>query len=64
MIAKLSKEKVDYMLLIKKTQDLKLVRVNMSKNDFKKTYDGFTKFVLWGTLAVLAILVILAITLL
>ncbi len=36
----------------------------MSDNDFKKTYNGFTKFVLWGTLAVIAILVILAITLL
>ena len=36
----------------------------MSDNDFKKTYDGFTKFVLWGTIAVVAILVILAITLL
>jgi hypothetical protein len=36
----------------------------MSDNDFKKTFDGFTKFVLWGTIAVIAILVILAITLL
>ena len=36
----------------------------MSNNDFKKTYDGFTKFVLWGTVAVIAVLVILAITLL
>ncbi len=36
----------------------------MSMNDFKKTYDGFTKFVLWGTIAVIAVLVILAITLL
>ena len=36
----------------------------MSNNDYKKTYDGFTKFVLWGTVAVVAILVILAITLL
>ena len=36
----------------------------MSGNEFKKTYDGFTKFVLWGTVAVIAILVILAITLL
>ena len=36
----------------------------MGDNDFKKTYDGFTKFVLWGTIAVIAILVILAITLL
>ena len=36
----------------------------MSKNDYKKTYSGFTKFVLWGTFAVIAILVILAVTLL
>ena len=36
----------------------------MSEQDFKKTYDGFTKFVLWGTIAVIAILVILAATLL
>ena len=36
----------------------------MSGNNFKKTYDGFTKFVLWGTIAVIAILVILAFTLL
>ena len=36
----------------------------MSENNFKKHYDGFTKFVLWGTIAVIAILVILAITLL
>jgi hypothetical protein len=36
----------------------------MSDNDFKNTYNGFTKFVLWGTIVVIAILVILAITLL
>ena len=36
----------------------------MSDNDFKKTYNGFTKFVLWGTVAVITLLVILAITLL
>ena len=36
----------------------------MSNNDYKKTYEGFTKFVLWGTVAVVAILVILAIILL
>ncbi len=36
----------------------------MSDNDFKKTYNGFTKFVLWGTIAIIAILVILAFTLL
>ncbi len=36
----------------------------MSEQEFKKTYNGFTKFVLWGTIAVIAILVILAIALL
>ena len=35
----------------------------MSENDYKKTYNGFTKFVLWGTVAVISLLVILAITL-
>ena len=36
----------------------------MSENNFKKTYNGFTKFVLWGTILVIALLIILAITLL
>ena len=36
----------------------------MSENDYKKTYNGFTKLVLWGTAAVIVLLVILAITLL
>ena len=36
----------------------------MSEQDFKKSYNSFTKFVLWGTVAVIALLVILAITLL
>ncbi len=36
----------------------------MEEQDFKKTYNGFTKLVLWGTLAVILLLVILAITLL
>ena len=35
----------------------------MGEQDFKKTYNGFTKLVLWGTIAVIVILVILAITL-
>ena len=35
----------------------------MSNNDFKKTYDGFTKFVLWGTIAVIVVLILLAIAL-
>lgn len=36
----------------------------MSDQDYKDTWSGFTKFVLWGTLAVVVILIILAITLL
>ena len=36
----------------------------MSDNEFKKTYNSFTKLVLWGTIIVIAVLVILAITLL
>jgi len=36
----------------------------MSDQDYKGTWNGFTKFVLWGTVAIIAILVILALTLL
>ena len=36
----------------------------MSEQDHKNTWNIFTKFVLWGTIAVIAILVILALTLL
>ncbi len=36
----------------------------MSDKDYKETWVGFTKFVLWGTVAVILILVILALTLL
>ena len=36
----------------------------MSENDFKKTHNGFTKLVLWATIAVIVLLAILAITLL
>ena len=36
----------------------------MSNKDYKETWNGFTKFVLWGSVAVIAILVILAVTLL
>ena len=49
----------------KKIQDTKLVKVNsMSDQENKDTWKVFTKFVLWGTLAVIAVLVILALTVL
>ena len=36
----------------------------MDNDSHKKTWENFTKFVLWGTISVIAILVILAILLL
>ena len=36
----------------------------MSEQDHKQTWEVFTKFVLWGTIAVIAILAILGLTLL
>ena len=36
----------------------------MSEQDHKQNWEVFTKFVLWGTVAVIVILVILALTLL
>ena len=36
----------------------------MNEQDHKKTWNSFTKFVLWGTILVILILVILAVTLL
>jgi len=36
----------------------------MDDDENKKTYDGFTKFVLWGTIFIILILIILALTLL
>ena len=53
-----------YVINKKKSKIQSSARLSMSEQDFKKTYNGFTKFVLWGTLAVILILVILALTLL
>ena len=36
----------------------------MSDQDYRKTWNGFTKFVLWGTLGVIFVLVVLALILL
>ena len=36
----------------------------MDDNDHNKTWNNFTKFVLWGTVAVIVILVLMAIFLL
>ena len=36
----------------------------MDNKDYKNTWNNFTKFVLWGTVLVIVLLVILALTLL
>ena len=47
------------MLLIKQIQNLKLDRNNFMDNEsHKNTWNNFTKFVLWGTVAVIGVLVL------
>ena len=53
------------MLLIKQTLNLKQDKNNFMDNEsHKNTWNNFTKFVLWGTIAVIAVLVLMAIFLL
>ena len=53
------------MLLTKQTQNLKQDRNNFMDNEnHKNTWNNFTKFVLWGTVAVITVLVLMAIFLL
>ena len=53
------------MSLIKLTQNSKQDRNNFMENDnHKNTWNNFTKFVLWGTVAVITVLVLMAIFLL
>ena len=52
------------MLLTKQTQNLKQDRNSFMDQDHKKTWNSFTKFVLWGTVAVIIVLVLMAILLL
>ena len=64
--SKLVKRRGKVYIINKKNPKFKLDkgRLIMNDNNHKNTWEGFTKFVLWGTIAVIAILVILAITLL
>ena len=53
------------MLLTKQTLNLKQDRNNFMDNEnHKSTWNNFTKFVLWGTVAVIGVLVLMAIFLL
>ena len=54
-------EEVEFMLLIKQTQNLKQDRNNFMDNEnHKNTWNNFTKFVLWGTVVVITVLVLMA----
>ena len=58
-------EEVEFTLLTKQTQNLKQDRNNFMDNEnHKNTWNNFTKFVLWGTVAVITVLVLMAIFLL
>ncbi len=53
------------MSLIKKILSLKQDRSRLMDNEnHKNTWNNFTKFVLWGTIAVISVLVLMAIFLL
>ena len=58
-------EEEEFMSLTKRTQSLKQDKNNFMDNEnHKNTWNNFTKFVLWGTVAVITVLVLMAIFLL
>ena len=63
--SKIVKRRGKIYVINKKILDTKLVKVNyMSEQEHKNTWNGFTKLVLFGTIAVVSLLIILAVTLL
>jgi hypothetical protein len=61
----LLEEEAEFMSLTKQTQNLKQDKNSfMDHENHKSTWNNFTKFVLWGTVAVIGILVLMAIFLL
>jgi hypothetical protein len=61
----LLEEEVEFTSLTKRTQNLKQDRNSFMDNEnHKNTWNNFTKFVLWGTVAVITVLVLMAIFLL
>ena len=58
-------EEEEFTSLIRLIQNLKQDKSNFMDNEnHKNTWNNFTKFVLWGTVAVISVLVIMAIFLL
>jgi len=61
----LLEEEGEFTSSTKQTRNLKQDRNNFMDNEnHKNTWDNFTKFVLWGTVAVISVLVLMAIFLL
>jgi hypothetical protein len=61
----LLEEEEEFMSLTKPTQNLKPDKNScMDNENHKNTWNNFTKFVLWGTIAVITVLVLMAIFLL
>ena len=55
----------EYTSSIKQTRNLKQDKSNFMDNEsHKNTWNNFTKFVLWGTIAVILVMVLMAIFLL
>ena len=58
-------EEEEFTSLIKQIQNLKQDKNNFMDNEnHKNTWNNFTKFVLWGTIVVISVLVLMAIFLL
>jgi len=61
----LLEEEEEFMSLTKQIQNLKQDRNSfMDDENHKNTWNNFTKFVLWGTVAVITVLILMAIFLL
>jgi len=61
----LLEEEEEFMSLTKRIQNLKQDRNSfMDDENHKNTWNNFTKFVLWGTVAVITVLILMAIFLL
>jgi hypothetical protein len=61
----LLEDEEEYTSSIKQTRNLKQDKSNfMDTENHKNTWNNFTKFVLWGTVAVILVLVLMAIFLL
>ena len=62
--SKLVKRRGRVYIINKKNPKFKARQKQMDNENHKKTWDGFTKFVLWGTISIILVLILLALFLL